>query len=115
LFGQVEVGGGSHFDEAKLSDYVHFGEMEGEEFVDVMGILEERFCFHVYVFEEGDDDVLKFFAHACADALLNNADYFVVVLHPQNQLSQSHHSILVRSLLKLLNHCQNVLCVLRKS
>ena len=56
--------------------------MEGEEFVDVVWILEERLSFHVYVFEESDDDVLELFAHARADALLNYSDDFVVVLHP---------------------------------
>ena len=56
--------------------------MEGEELVDIVRILEERFGIHVYVFEEGDDDVLEFLAHTSADALLHNTDNFVVVLHP---------------------------------
>lgn len=88
--------------------------MEGEELVDIVCILKEGLGVHIYIPEEGGDDVLELLARPPTDTLLHDTDDFVVVFHPQHQLAHPHHPVLIRLLLELLDHSQDVLSMLRK-
>ena len=113
LLGQAEVRGWRHFDEAELSDDVESCQVEGEELIDVVCVLQQRLGVHVHIFEEVDDDLLELLVHLAADPLLHDADHLVVVLHAQDQVAHSLDLALVGLLLELLDHCQDVLSVLR--
>jgi hypothetical protein len=88
--------------------------VEGKELVDIVCILQQRLGVHVHIAEEGGDDILELLAHPPADTLLHDTDDLVVVLHPQHQLAHPHHPVLIRLLLELLDHGQDVLSMLRK-
>lgn len=113
LFGQIEVGSWRHFYEAKLADDVEACEMEGQELVDVVSVLQQRFRVHVHILEKVDDDLLELLVHLAAYPLLHDAYHLIVMLNAQDQVAHPLDLALVALLLKLFDHCQDVLSVVR--
>lgn len=87
--------------------------MKGQELINIVSIFQQWFRVHIHILKKIHNDLLELFIHLAANPLLHNANHLIVMLNAKDQIPHPLDPALVTLLLKLLNHRQDVLSVVR--
>ena len=73
-----------------------------------MCILTKRFGVEIHVLQERDNNLLEILFETTAEFGLHDADNFIIMFHPENNVADSGYAFLVGLLLELTDDVNDV-------